>query len=402
LYAGGIRDLTFGSGIVVDHFTNVNPYSVYRPLGLYGRYDSWFVDAQLFMADAANFKIGGAHLTLEPGGARIGAGYYFDFNKNDRIIDSGDERFVELPARQTTTITPGATEGRNTQIVELGLDVDIVDGSDVGARVSFAFAQKFSKRVLGTPFLPPVPLDTGRAVNAADSAYFDSLSDWQTGEGILDGAVVRGPALTVEFANMRVGVGSVFEYGRLIDGYFDATYPTNRLRTRTVGDTTYLWPLTDVLSSSRRVNGVELFYGISFVPGTVLDLAFRHDYNTHRVFADTVFTAGADPGNNFALSLSFAMDERVIPAIKYAECYLRQSNGTYFPPTGTYFASWGLEAGLDVLTAPLLWSIALEAGVEFYYLDLGGDGTSGTGFNNQIDEGDRVIEFRVGMKRGFL
>jgi hypothetical protein len=405
LYAGAIHDLTLGSGIAVDDFTNVNPYSIYRATGLYGRFESWLFDAEAFMADLTNFKLGGAHLAFKPGGARLGAGYYFDLNQNEPLVGAGQERFVKQPSREPMTITSGTEEGRNMQIVELGLDVDLIDREDLGTRLSFAFAQKLGKRTLGSPRIPPVPLDMSAdtpTVTGADSAYFDSLSEESTDEGMLDGSVFRGPTITVAFSRMRIGFGCLFEHGRLTRGMLDENYLTNRLREYTVDDTTYLWPLTDILSSSRRTNGFELFYGISFIPGTALDLAFRIDYFSHRVFADTSFTAGATPDNNFDLSLSFALDERAVPAISHAVVYLRHSNGTYFPPTGGFFASWGFETGLDVLTAPLMWELAIDAGLKFYYLDLSDTEGAVGRLNNQLDEGDRVFEVRFGVRRGFL
>ncbi|MBD3314268.1 MAG: hypothetical protein GF344_00645, partial [Chitinivibrionales bacterium] len=359
LYAGSIEHLTMGGGIVVDNFSNANPYSIVRPVGMYGRFENRLLSTEAFIADLTNLKLGGAHLAFSPGGTSLSAGYYFDANKNNRVFGSGNERFIEPPTRTEIIVGPGSPEGRSLQIVEMGLGVDLVNNSTLGASLNFAVAQKFSKRELGKLFIPPVPLDTTAEspeidspdtiteVSSADSARFDSLSDWGSEKGVLDGTVVRGPTFTVEFSRMKIGLGCVFEYGRMIDGLFNATYLTNRLREYTVEDTTYLWPLADVLSSSRRTNGLELFYGICIVPGTMLDLSFKFDYSTHSVFVDTFFTAGVTPGNSFDLLVSFAVDHRLVPVIEYGRCWLRQTNGAYFPPTGTFFASWGFETGFN-------------------------------------------------------
>jgi hypothetical protein len=155
---------------------------------------------------------------------------------------------------------------------------------------------------------------------------------------------------------------------------------------------------------------------------------FRHDFahNVHGWGFDTLFSVGVDSlrradglsttqflpdtvysierkevrralKENFSFYLEVAINDSLLPQIKLAKIYLRQSNGGLFPPHGSYyFSGWGFNAGLYALSAPLVANLAFELGFDYFFLDMD------PAFNNHVDPNDAVIEFYVGVKWGFL
>ncbi|MBD3345700.1 MAG: hypothetical protein GF401_11625, partial [Chitinivibrionales bacterium] len=48
---GGIKDYTLGKGIVVNNYTNINPYSLFHPMGLTGKFILEEIETNIFVAD---------------------------------------------------------------------------------------------------------------------------------------------------------------------------------------------------------------------------------------------------------------------------------------------------------------------------------------------------------------
>jgi hypothetical protein len=142
------------------------------------------------------------------------------------------------------------------------------------------------------------------------------------------------------------------------------------------------------------------------VRGASIDVAFQQDFLTWDPFmvldGSLYVRDSVNTNNNFSYSASFSINEKLLPFIKYAKAYVNQTHGGYYPKVGNYFASWGFNAGIDVLTAPLFLNIALEAGYIFSYIDLYNSNHEFGVLNNNIDQGDNISQFYIGVRWGYL
>jgi hypothetical protein len=88
-----------------------------------------------------------------------------------------------------------------------------------------------------------------------------------------------------------------------------------------------------------------------------------------------------------------SINEAFVSKIEFAKIYLNQIHGGYYPKGGAYLTSWGFNTRFDILTDPLFFNLAFEAGLNFLYIDLNDD-NGNFGFpNNNIDAGDNLLEF---------
>ena len=137
-----------------------------------------------------------------------------------------------------------------------------------------------------------------------------------------------------------------------------------------------------------------------------MDLTFRQDFLTRdpfMAFSDTGYTMDTkNRNNNFHYTLSLLMNERLFRPIKYAEIYFNQVHGGFYPKKARYLTSWGFNTGFDMMTAPLFFNIAFEAGLNFSYIDLVDEYSQWGYCNNNIDSGDNLLEFYIGIRWGFL
>jgi hypothetical protein len=171
-------------------------------------------------------------------------------------------------------------------------------------------------------------------------------------------------------------------------------------------DTVHHWTQNNILNSNRKVHGITAYFKWKPFKGSAVDLTFRQDFASRDPFMyisgseyliDTVNTK-----YNFNYTLSMAINEDLVSKIKFAKVYLNQVHGGYYPKGGAYLTSWGFNTGFDMLTAPLFFNLAFEAGLNFSYIDLNDD-NGNFGFpNNNIDAGDNVIEFFLGVRWGFM
>jgi hypothetical protein len=346
-----------GSGLVVDEFCNNNPYSAVSTAGVRIHLKRYPFNLKAFMTDVSSFTMGGALLLVEPGPYRFGAGYYFDIRQREPFAAEKVQRYIGQPALALHSDSTSTDAG--VQFYELDAGFDFINVYQVRLHFLLEFAQKIKS--------------TG-----------------------LDGFVLKGPGLIFEWKRIMAGAGYSMEASRMISGQFHSFYMTNRKRVLN-GDT--ILTQNDVLSQSRRINGLYFDFGVSPVRGTSFKFSWHQDILAHNVFTDTAANSTA---RNYKLDLSFAIDSSLTPALAFAEIYGRQVQGGYFPSEPKLFSSWGFETGLNLLTNPVLAGFSLETGIKMFYLDLDYSKEPAERFNGIIDETDMLFEAYMGIRRGIL
>ena len=368
---GPIQDYTIARGMVVDNFRNKNKYTVTQPLGLTVQTRYEFFDINAFVSDISNFYTGGLHCSFFPGIAWAGLGYFYDANQYNNTLTSKISRFFDIDTlNNAPTALEHDTITSKAHIYELDFGVSFDVAQDIAVEVIAQFARKMAR-------------------------------------GGANGTVLKIPEIGVVFNNFQFGLGYIMERGKLVRGQFGPLYMSNRIMYEYTDENTVVyWTHNNTLSADRQAYGITSYFKWKPFRGTALDLSLRHDFLTRDPFmyvdeadfrVDTINTK-----NNFTFTLSMLMNEKLVPVIKYAKVYLNQVNGGYYPKGGTWFASWGFDTGFDMLTAPLFFNLALEAGLNFTYIDL--NSASGiVGFpNNNIDTKDNLLEFYLGVRWGFM
>ena len=355
LKIGPIRDYTIGNGIVMDHYCNYNPYSLFHPLGiaLQAQLGDWSM--QGFVADVSSFSMGGAHLTFEPNIYHFGAGVFYDANQYyQAAVDSAGYRFVNLPRTNSSTISP--YPALPVQIYQLDYGVDLVANYDLRVNMAAEFAQKLVK--------------------------FHN-----------DGFVFKGPIVSINWQRMFIKGDFTAEMGRLIDGQFNSFYMSNQVRViDTAASHDILLTQNTVLSDRKASGKLDLFFGISPINGIALNAFYKQNiFDSHPLAypaADSNYS-----GPDLSLGISFSVNDSLWHPIKYGTIYCQETHGGLYP-TKTVFPSWGFAAGFDLVTNPILFGVGLSAGFSLYYLDMNS--------NNAIDPIDKVMEFYLGLRYGFL
>jgi len=353
VYIGPIDNYTIGNGLVVDRFSNANPYSAVTTAGARMHLKRYPFNLKGFIADISEFAIGGVHLMIEPGSYQFGLGWFFDSDQTKPLAAEGVERVVKLPDGNS------GQPAQSGNCYELDAGFDLVNNYKLRLHFLLEFAQKINER--GT-----------------------------------DGFVLNGPGLLVEWAGMKADAGFYMGDGRMLRGQFHPFYMTNRRRV-SGGDT--IVTQNGLLSPKRRYNGFFLDVGAVPVEGASLNFSWSGE-----VFTRSPFTATPNDVriNNYSLGLSAAIDDSLMPMLKFGEIYARQIHGGYFPAGARLFSSWGVEAGLNVLTAPIYANIACEGGLRIFYLDLDDSSAPSARFNQVVDHGERLVEVYAGVRWGFL
>lgn len=370
---GPITDYTLGKGLVVNGYQNKNIYTVTQPLGITMQYKNELIDANAFVSDISNWYVGGAHFGFTIGNTWLGCGYYYDANQYNGTLTTETSRFIDIDA----------LEDLNGKLP----DSDSVPSNNHIYEVNFGFWQQVME-----DFLLDVHFQFAQKI-AQDG---------------FDGYVIRGPEVGITLKNFNFGLSYIVDKGRLLEGHLSSMYMSNRLRYEQIeADTVFYWTQNNMLSKDRKSYGFVLFFRASPFTGTAVDLSFRQDFLTRTPFTvntgdGSVGTDSTSKKNNFTFSLSLRMNERLFDPIKYAEIYLNQTHGGFYPIGGKYLASWGFNTGFDVLTAPLFFNLAFEAGLNFTYIDLYDAGLNFGFPNNNIESGDNLLEFFVGIRWGFL
>jgi hypothetical protein len=350
LCLGPLADYTIGDGLIVDHYENRNPYSLFQPLGLYGKAGLAFgLTADGFVSDVSDFSVGGLFVSYQPGSFRIGVGYYYDLSQTQPMHLQGDGRFVAI--RDTTP----ATKDPAVHIVQGSLSVDLVSRQDLTAQLSAEVA--------------------GRVHNPGH------------------GLVLRLPAFDASFSHVDCRLALVVESGQLISRQLNWFYPTNRYRVIADSSGAVSFLTQDgALSPDRQTGAVEASFSANPHKGADLRLTLKHD----------VVARYTTPGDSASRRLDYDYDVRVVLNdsllffVKYAEFVLGNAHGSTYPATGRYTSSWGFRGGIHVLTTPLLYNIAVQAGFDYYLLDIDSPP------NGRVDPGDRIMEASVGLRWGFM
>ncbi len=366
---GSIENYTLGDGLMVDRFSNADPYSVYKTRGITGRFAWGVLDLQGFIADAASFDIGGGMLSLQGAVHTLGLGYYYDLDQTAAPASSESPRFVEMPSVSEMPDDSVSVEPSNVHAYEVFINGEIYNNLQLRVLASVSFAQK---------------LFAGRN----------------------DGMAAK-PHFSVEWRRFRIGGGMTVGTGRLLTSQFHPFYMTNRRRYVPSDSTGPIITQNGLLSGERSAPGVFVDFGVALFQGTALDFGLSHDFGTQFPF-EQFEEDSSKSKNNFGYRLSFTADKSFYNIFNFAELYLQQYHGGYYPPGpgpgegASYFASWGFEAGLNAISRPLFANVALEGGFNFRYLDLDPDLPDSQRFNNNIDMYDRVTEFYIGALWGFM
>jgi hypothetical protein len=122
--------------------------------------------------------------------------------------------------------------------------------------------------------------------------------------------------------------------------------------------------------------------------GVSLSASFCPDvYEKHTLATDT-----SHENLETGFGVSCSINDSLFKNIKYGTVFVRATHIGLFPPTPS-FPSWGFAVGADVISNPLVMGVGFSGGFSLYYLDMNS--------NNIIDPTDNVVEFRVGLRRGF-
>ncbi len=378
LHVGYIKDLSLGEGLIVSHFDAQNLQSAVRPTGLLIDLHNENAEFKAFVSDLASPLVGGLNLSIHPGITFANIGYDFDFNQMGGSVDPTESRFVKLDSADGfgKIMAPGKDSAKSSfHAMELGIGLDAQITPDIELVIMGQYARKFP-------------------------------GSW----------MCRVPDIQLELNRFRISAAWEVERGKICDGYMSSSYMTTRQEIdTTVGDTTSWYETPDLLlSQNRRAAGIAIGFGFSPASGISMGIDYKQD-----VVAAYTFMKPTGPDQsglnvtksswrqddstskkNFSLRISAGIDERLVPAFKYARIWAEQPNGGLFPRVGTYFASWTFRAGLDFLTEPFFLKMAFFGNVLFTYLDMNtADGSRG--FNNNIEAGDHIIQMQFGLKWGY-
>lgn len=400
---GPIEEYTIADGLVVNSLYNKNIYTVTQPLGIILDLKSDAVGFDMFVSDITNWYVGGLHFDIHWGDLWIGNGYYYDANQYKTTLHTKNSRFIDVDTLEKVKHVYPTDSMLNAKssihIYELNFGYTHFISDDIKTKLLFQIASKMGKH---------------HASN--DTVFIESdptkyvLTDTKNPDYVL-----KGPDMRVEFNGFDFGLSYIHESGRMLERYFNQMYMSNRLRIDEItNDTIYYKTQNCMLPSQRKAYGICAFFNTNPIKGTAVALNYRQDFLTRTIYkaqyqetVNNVVTKTKDTTiylkekNNFSYTLKLLMNDTLFQYIKYAELFLNQIHGSYFPEGGKYFASWGFSTGLHALSAPLFFNLAFETRVLFTYLDLK-NSYGKVMFNNNIDPGDILIEFCIGIHWGFL
>jgi|WetSurMetagenome_2_1015567.scaffolds.fasta_scaffold02058_2 hypothetical protein len=349
---GPVENYTLGDGLVVDGYRNYNPYSLFHPLGLTGQVQAGDVDVKAFVGDIAALSPGGAYVSYRPERFHLGAGFFFD--RDMEYVEKADQagfRFVNIPRAGAGTVRLDPSS--KAYVYQADFSGAAISTWDLYLAFGMAFAQKIASNRT-------------------------------------DGFLLRVPSVDARWNAVCLKLNLTIESGRIVEGEFDRNYMGNRERlinTAAIPDT--LVTPNSVLNTGRLGTKLELFYGMNPVQGLSFSLGYKQNIFDNRVFLTD--TAYHDP--DLSLGLNLSINDSLWRAIRYGTLYVEEVHGGLFPK-GTVFPAWGLRAGFDVITSPIIFGVGLCGGLSWYYLDMNA--------NDRIDSGDGVLEFYLGLRYGFL
>jgi hypothetical protein len=364
--AGTLYDITFGNGLMLKHFNNSSNNRLYHPLGVAGKlklFDQLTVNALL--SDVSSPSLLGMHAAWDLSYYTFGAGYYYDFNQYFHLRDSTDMRYTRY--RGSGIVYPDTQKfsGR-AAIYEFNLCTSVAEYYNFSMRALFDFAQKREG-------------------------------------GMNDGWVGR-PFITMAWPFYTVTSGIIIENGRLISGEFDEFYSSRHawLKHGPVTDT--ILSINTALDKKRLVN--SLFLSLQANPLKTLDIDFTYTqallsknataFRVSDTAPDSVKARTVNSPLDFSFDFRCAVNDKLIPYVKYAAVSMRQSHGLLYPERGGFMSSWNSEAGFECISRPLFANLSITLGGRLFYID------KGPYPNDALDAKDKVFELSGGVRWDFL
>ena len=362
VFLGPLNDVTFGYGLVVNHFTNQSRNNAFHPLGFHGHVR--IIDAlsvQAFTSAVSAPWVTGMYVLFEPLTYHVGVGYAADFNQFLNPVAGGEERFAAVP--QSDSLYPSPSRVLSpVHCYMADLSADIIDLYNFRFAVAVEFAQKLF--------------------------------------GGMDGFTARMPSFHFDLEKTSFGGGVVVESGKMLSGQFDGMYMENRFRVKSDLRNDFIDSLftpNNRLSADRNTFGFSVFYKMNPLRGTDIDFFYKQDFLDRKALdvysADTLITL--DHHGDFSYRLKIAVNDSLVKIIRYAQLVLQQSHGRLFPPEGLPFRSWTFDGSLDCIFTPFFFGISFEVGGSFFYID------AGKAHDNLIKSGDIVFEGRLGLSKNF-
>ncbi len=356
---GGIKDLTYGNGLVVDNFRNSHSGTIYHTAGVnaHAQFNN-DVSIKGYLADVLNPYVGGFYLGYEPSSYYLGLGYYFDLDQYYKIVNDDNYKY-SIPAFRDT-IKP-AHEKKEVHIVELLAGLDLALNYEFHARIFGEFAQKVHERHS-------------------------------------DGRILRLPSLYIDFYKSHLWLSLFLENGRLSNGVFNEFYMMHRnfINDDTTTHNYTIETVNSMFSKDRRAIGMTAKYGFNPVKGIDLSVLYIQNFVERNTFNDVVDSIETSFPLNYSIKVSIGINDSLVRYIKYAGGYVTQRNGTYFPIGGKPAVSWQTEAGIDLQTNPLFYNIALESSFRYFYME------NALKQTRAINKNDHIIEWYCGIVWGFL
>ncbi len=361
IHAGEMRNITFGYGLIVDNFSNINPNNAFHPLGVTGRLDlSDNFSIKTFVSDITLPVVSGIYMDLGAGIYRMGLGYAADFNQYLNTTAVSGSRY-DLLSHTKATYPAQPQNISHVHCYCVDLTADIVNNYDLQMRLVVEFAQKLF--------------------------------------GGNDGFVARLPSFHVTRHKLSCGGGGIIESGRLLSGQFDAGYMTNRYRIK--NDKAYLTDTlitpNNFLPRDRRAFGISAFCKMNPFRGTDVDISYKQDISARNnisiVSNDSVVTQTVN--GDFSFNLRLAINDSLVKFIKYAEISLRQAHGRMYPAKGLPFAGWTFAGEYRISSIPVFNDFVFETAGRFFYID------KGPVRNNRIERDDMATEISISINWGF-
>jgi hypothetical protein len=365
LTAGTLYDLTFGNGLLVNHFRNTENNDIYHPFGLNGKVkilDRFKIDA--FLANVAAPSPMGLHATYEISSYTFGAGLYYDPSQYLHLNDSEDLRYTRY---SSGAVFPDTTRIAGKMFMyEINFSTAIADYYNRGLDAVLDFAQKREN-------------------------------------GLNDGYISR-PTLILSLPFYTFGAGMVIENGRLLSGEFDEFYSSRHAYLKQGTNLDTLLTLNTALDKKRYVTSLRFIFKANPLKSMDIDMCYTQAFGSKNAYAFRVSDTASDSVKNRRINtpLDFSFDfrcsigDKLIPLIYFADLYMRQSHARLYPPSGSFLSSWNSEAGFDVTSKPLFFNLSLMLGGRFFYID------KGPNPNDNLDATDRVFELSAGIRWDFL
>ena len=361
LTAGTLRDITFGNGLLVNHFRNSENNLIYHPLGLAGKaflFNQVTIDALL--DNVATPSLMGVHAAWDISMYTFGAGLYYDPDQYLQVNDSEDMRYTRYKSAAVFPDTSKFTGA--VSMYEINLATAIADYYNLALYAILDFAQKREN-------------------------------------GLNDGYMVR-PTLTLEQPHYTTGVGMLIENGRVISGEFDEFYSSRHAFLKYGPTIDTLLTLNTALDKRRYVNSLLFTFKANPLKFLDIDLKYTQAFVSKNAYAfgvsdtapDSVKSKSVHTPLDYSFDFKCAINDRLIPYVNYLDVYMRQSHALLYPHSGGFLSSWNSEAGFDFASKPIYANVSLVLGGRLFYLD------KGPNPNDMIDATDRIVELSAGVR----